>query len=126
VIKIQAAIRGYLVRHGVLDRKKSEQSKNRSSRSLKNSHRKFRGGAVAGKRGDKNGLVYARAISELPNYSNEASRQTEQALGPFRYDPNDGMLDNPNLVTRGPYILDNGAVYQGQWTKEGLRAGRGF
>lgn len=93
---------------------------------MKSSQRKFRGGAVAGKRGEKIGLVYARSISELPDYSNELSRQTEQALGPFRYDQNDSMLDNPNFVMRRPYILDNGAVYQGQLTKEGLRAGRGF
>lgn len=61
----------------------------------------------------------------MPDYSNEASRSTEQSLGPFKYDNNDGSVGNPALIDRGPYILDNGAVYKGQWTKEGLRAGRG-
>lgn len=61
----------------------------------------------------------------MPDYSNEASRQTEQELGPFKYDVYDGLIYNANLVTRGPYILDNGSVYIGQWSKEGLRAGRG-
>lgn len=61
----------------------------------------------------------------MPDYSNEASRITEQTLGPFKYDVNDGKLDNPNLIVRGPYVLDNGAIYKGKWTKEGLRSGRG-
>jgi hypothetical protein len=69
--------------------------------------------------------VYARQISEVPDYSNEASRSTEEALGLFKYDSNDGMLYNENLVMRGPFLLDNGAVYHGQWTKDGKRAGRG-
>ncbi len=31
-----------------------------------------------------------------------------------------------NLIQRGPYELDNGAIYVGEWTKEGLRHGRGM
>ena len=61
----------------------------------------------------------------MPDYSNDASRQTEKSLGPFKYDINDGKLEDPNLIMRRPYELDNGAVYKGQWTKEGLRCGRG-
>jgi hypothetical protein len=34
--------------------------------------------------------------------------------------------DSGDLVTRGPYMLDNEAVYQGQWTRSGLREGKGI
>ena len=29
-------------------------------------------------------------------------------------------------MTRGPYELDNGAIYHGQWTKEGLERVKAF
>ena len=28
-------------------------------------------------------------------------------------------------MDRGPYELDNGAIYHGQWTEDGLREGKG-
>lgn len=38
---------------------------------------KFKGGGFKNKRGPNNGLVYARQLNEMPDYSNEASRATE-------------------------------------------------
>ena len=58
--------------------------------SSRSSQRKFKGGGLAGKRGKQNGLVYAREIDVMPDYPNEAVRQTEDILGSFKYDPLDG------------------------------------
>jgi len=55
----------------------------------------------------QDGLFYAKMISKMPELMNEASRQTEKSLGPFKYDVGDGKLDDPNLIMRGPYELDN-------------------
>ena len=52
---------------------------------------------------------FSRALNEMPNFSNQNTRATEQRLGSFEFEmPED---PNNNLVTRGPYMLDNEAVY---------------
>ena len=61
----------------------------------------------------------------MPDYSNDATRATEARLGPFVYD-NDEEFDYADVIDRGPCVLDNGAIYQGQWTRTGLREGRGM
>jgi hypothetical protein len=61
----------------------------------------------------------------MPDYSNAATRDTEERLGPFIWDKQYSPK-NVEVVTRGPYELDNGAIYHGQWTKEGLREGKGI
>ena len=60
----------------------------------------------------------------MPDYTNDATKKTEQQLGSFKYEENKD-LDNIELIDRGPYKLDNGAIYIGQWSKDGLRYGRG-
>jgi hypothetical protein len=48
----------------------------------------------------------------MPDHSNAATRETEERLGPFVFD----KVDSPRLkdvVSRGPYELDNGAIYHG-------------
>lgn len=50
---------------------------------------------------------------------------TEQRVGPYIYNPEDD-LKGIELITRGPFELDNGAIYKGQWSKDGLRYGRGM
>ena len=65
-----------------------------------------------------------REIDVIPDYSNPETRATEQRLGPFKYDsPPDDM--ERDLETKGPFELDNEAIYVGQWTKNGLRHGKG-
>ena len=89
----------------------------------------FKGGGMPDRRSQeshRNGLVYAKALQELPDYSSYATRETEKMLGPFVYDLDDKILFDLEIITRGPYELDNGAIYQGQWTKDGLRHGRGL
>ena len=71
-----------------------------------------------------NGNSYARELKDMPAHSNEATRTTEARLGAFIFD----MIDSPsnaNVIDRGPYEMDNGAIYHGQWTKEGHREGKG-
>lgn len=68
----------------------------------------------------------AKPVAKLPDYSNPATKATEDRLGSFNYEKeaapsNEGL----ELIQRQPYELDNGAIYQGQWTKEGLRHGKG-
>ena len=58
------------------------------------------------------------------DYSNEATRATELKLGPFVFDKIDSPRVN-EIVDRGPYELDNGAIYHGQWTKDGHRESKG-
>ena len=59
----------------------------------------------------------------MPDYSNPQTALTESRLAPFVYDKID--TDRKDLVNRGPYELDNKAVYHGEWTREGLREGKG-
>lgn len=73
----------------------------------------FRGGCMPGRDSFRNGLVYAKALSELPDYSSFATRETEKLLGPFEYDLDDKKLFDLEIITRGPYELDNCAIYQG-------------
>lgn len=94
------------------------------------SHRskeKYGGGCNFANKGKANfgANSYARELPEMPDHSNAATRETEERLGPFIFDKseNDKDLD---VVTRGPYELDNGAIYHGQWTKQGLREGKGI
>ena len=59
---------------------------------------------------------------DLPDYSNERTRAAEAKLQPFIYDPE--LANSPtfkDVISRGPYQLDNGAVYIGEWNAEGLR-----
>lgn len=74
----------------------------------------FKGGGMPDRRSQdshRNGLVYAKALQELPDYSSYATRETEKMLGPFVYDLDDKILFDLEIITRGPYELDNGAIY---------------
>ena len=57
------------------------------------------------------GLSFAKELKTMPDHSNEATRSTEQRIGPFMFDE-DSSRDT-SLIEKGPYELDNGAIYQG-------------
>jgi hypothetical protein len=59
----------------------------------------------------RNGLIYAKELQVMPDYSSFAIRETEKQLGPFVYDLDDEKLFDMEIITRGPYELDNGAIY---------------
>lgn len=68
--------------------------------------------------------LFARELKEMPDHSNEVTRATELKLGAFVFD----KIESPRahaIIDRGPYELDNGAIYHGQWTAEGHREGKG-
>ena len=72
----------------------------------------------------KRGSMLARELEEMPDHSNEVTRATELKLGPFIFD----KIESPrpfSIIDRGPYELDNGAIYHGQWTEDGHREGKG-
>lgn len=63
-----------------------------------------------------------KVLDTMPDYSNPVTRATEQRLGPFVWDDVENF-EKP-LRDKGPFELNNGAVYQGQW-HDALREGRG-
>ena len=140
IIKIQAGIRGFLARKDKSPAKKkvvsARKMEKKPSSKVKQAQKKdenendveaklsqrsgggrFKGGGMPerkqGGESYRNGLVYAKQLSDLPDYSNPATRETEKSLGPFNYDL-EGMKNfDIEIVTRGPYELDNGAIYHG-------------
>ena len=76
-------------------------------------------------RDNKPGAAVARQLKDMPDYSNSATKETEKKLGKFDYDQPPSPSAK-NLIERGPYELDNGAIYVGEWTKDGLRHGKGL
>ena len=72
-------------------------------------------------------ILYAKQLTCMPDFSNEATKHSENQLGPFIYEQEDDLeYENEELISRGPYELDNGSIYKGQWNKQGLRHGRGI
>lgn len=67
---------------------------------------------------------YARELKEMPDHSNSNTRHTENRMGLFEYQK--GVEEITNLQDKGPHEMDNGAIYYGQWTKDGRRAGKGI
>jgi len=70
----------------------------------------FKGGGMPDRRGQdsyRNGLVYAKALADMPDYSSFATRETEKQLGPFVYDVDPATVSDLEIITRGPYELDN-------------------
>ena len=140
IIKIQAGIRGFLARKDKSPAKKkvvsARKMEKKPSSKVKHAQKKdenendveaklsqrsgggrFKGGGMPerkqGGESYRNGLVYAKQLSDLPDYSNPATRETEKSLGPFNYDLEGIKNFDIEIVTRGPYELDNGAIYQG-------------
>eukprot|EP01016_Furgasonia_blochmanni_P000704 TRINITY_DN1020_c0_g1_i10.p1 TRINITY_DN1020_c0_g1~~TRINITY_DN1020_c0_g1_i10.p1 ORF type:complete len:419 (+),score=58.08 TRINITY_DN1020_c0_g1_i10:65-1321(+) len=64
----------------------------------------------------------AKLIDSIPNYSNPATIEVLRQLPPFEFDVDDE--EDKYLPFLGPYMFENGAVYEGQW-KSGMRHGRG-
>ena len=116
IARIQAGFRGYKAR------KEFQKVKGGGDAD----HNNPRQSARLSQRNDSRGNpAVARQLNEMPDYSNPATRLTEQKLGKFDYDQ-PASPSAKNLIERGPYELDNGAIYVGEWTKEGLRHGRGL
>jgi hypothetical protein len=62
------------------------------------------------------GTAVAKPVAKLPDYSNPATKATEEKLGSFNYEKEAlpaSELAGLELIQRQPYELDNGAIYQG-------------
>ena len=104
IIKIQARYRGHVVRNKMNTERKDAMKTTKINEPGQRPGRK--------------------EVSVVPNYSNPDTRATEQRLGPFKYEIPKEETET-NLENRGPFELDNEAIYVGQWNKEGLRHGKG-
>lgn len=69
--------------------------------------------------------AFVRELKEMPDYLNEITKATEARLGQFIFDKDDSYQFE-DLLEKGPYEMDNGAIYHGQWTKDGKREGKGI
>lgn len=69
-------------------------------------------------------FINRKELQQMPEYSNQVSKATEDRLGAFVWDI-DEEFEGLELVSRLPCELDNGAIYHGQWNKDGLREGKG-
>jgi hypothetical protein len=100
----------------------------------------YRGYAVRKKRGSKTRATPGPSIQStpevrlssarfpvpvLPDFSNPEARATEQRLGPFQ-DPGRPSGLPTGLVRKGPYQVENGAIYIGEWDSQGRRCGQGL
>ena len=61
-------------------------------------------------------LHNSQKMLELPNYSNEKTRRTEEMLGPFDYESFQPQNLKNDLVNDQPIRLASGSVYYGQRT----------
>jgi len=90
VLKVQAFVRGCISRHrnGSIKAKKNKKEHRDSNKGISDLEQKmlsarsgqYRGGMPNNSRNDsqRNGLVYAKQLAEMPDYSNEATRATEK------------------------------------------------
>ena len=69
---------------------------------------------------NQNGLVYTKQLDEMPDFSNNATRTAEQEASQFEWDDDESQYGD-DLVVRGPFELDNGSAYKGQWSRDGVR-----
>jgi len=64
-------------------------------------------------------------LPNMPDFSNPRTRAAELKIGEFNFVDNPAVNED-DLISRGPYELDNGAIYHGQWTNNGMREGKGI
>jgi hypothetical protein len=79
--------------------------KNKPKVSARMSQRKENGGP---------GTAVAKPVAKLPDYSNPATKATEEKMGAFNYErdaPPPSENAGLELIMRQPYELDNGAIY---------------
>jgi hypothetical protein len=124
IVKMQANVRGFLSRK--VNKKAGNNDIGDPKPQLSNRSKNKQGGRGMSDNKGKAvaGNSYARELLEMPDHSNVNTRATEVRLGPFIFD----KVDSPRstaLINRAPYELDNGAIYHGQWVKDGHREGKG-
>ena len=66
-----------------------------------------------------------KEIENVPNYLTKEVQETITKLGLFNYDPPPINVDFGKLIKRGPCEIDNQAIYDGEWTENNQRQGKG-
>ena len=79
----------------------------------KQQRREVHAGQIDGNDSHAPASSYAKPLDTIPNYSNPNTLATLQVVGDYQYRNDEpGDFDLPFL---GPYELENGSVYIGQW-----------
>ena len=63
--------------------------------------------------------------AELPVYTTEIIQLTEQKLGKLVY-PTSESIENSEKIVKGPTMMENRAIYIGEWNSSGEKHGRGI
>jgi hypothetical protein len=117
VTNMQAIFRGYLAR------KLMRKARGASPNGVSTTSLSVRASPSMGEPLCKARRQQAAPSEDVPNYSNPATAITLHKYGAFVYD--DDLNDGIEVVDRRPVILENGAVYTGQWSLSNKRHGRG-
>ena len=108
VIRVQATLRGYMLRRGL-----GEVIVSNYAPPPKASENEYVSSAAEIK----------EIQGEIPDYSNPATKIAAQKYGNFVIE--DMEDDGIKVTSKGPVELDNGAIYTGQWNEENQRHGKG-
>lgn len=100
IIRIQSVFRGFMTRK----KHSSELEQLTSNRVLTTLQQDF------------TTTMNINELPNLPDFSNAATRETEQKIGPYIY-INIPAAPGITLIEKGPIKLENGSVYFGQWRK---------
>lgn len=111
LILLQSCIRGFIDRKQIKNLNSFKFSSELASRSVSTSSLP---------------QAHRRSIQELPpnkipDYSNTSTLKVMAKLGPFKC----SASQKPNLVKRGAVLMENQAIYTGEWNNENQREGQG-
>jgi hypothetical protein len=109
ILKLQAVVRGFLQRKVNKLLKDVMEQKNQSNRSRE----KVPSGNVFSKGKPLPNGCFARELKEMPDHSNFATRATEARLRVFKFDGGQPEGLSLDLIDKGPFEMDNGAIFHG-------------
>jgi hypothetical protein len=102
-------VRGFLSRKDI---KKGNEIADAKPQLSNRSRSKLPGGRNMIENKGKVSLKYAKELKEVPDFNNSLVKATEERLGPFLFDKPDSARER-HLLDKGPFELDNGAIYHG-------------
>lgn len=62
-------------------------------------------------------------VKDMPDYSNWQTKATEEKMSPFVFD--ETYCVHKNVVSKEPYMFENGSIYYGEWNSKNQREGKG-
>lgn len=123
IISLQAILRGYLDRKKVntVHLQNHGKSKRQGSEFLEKGRSIGNNSHASSNVPPRRSTLQEIPSNKVPDYSNAAIKMIQTKLGPFIY--RDMSIEN--LFKKGPVLMENQAVYIGEWNKDNLRHGRG-